>query len=563
VLTYHLYRAKSHWAVRCFYRDVPDLRRRYDAIGRFVKTCADGVFVDATLLQDGIRVGSRYYPIIKMAWVEGYPLNVYIERNISNKDSIAWLPSAFLELANRLQSLGVAHGDLQHGNIMVTDGSLRLIDYDGLYLPELKGLPNNQRGHPNYQHPFRLDEFDANIDRFSEIAIYVALSALAESPSLWNKHSNGENLLFTQADFTDPDASLVIAELESIPKLALLGAKFRALCSLSIQDIPALDEFLSERYSVPVVARKPVRVAPRAIYEVVEASDIVDLLAKVGHRVTVIGQITDVSQGLTRYNQPYVFINFGDWRRNCFTLVVWSQVLDLFDNANVIPSRYIGKWVSVTGIVSSYKNRPQMEIEMPSQIEVLSGKQQALTRIKEPVIPTVRRAPAVPTPKIPARHVRPAPPKASSPPQMTGQDVDALRRLYGHLPTGPAPSQAQPVPYVPAQIPRKRGRIPSPGLFAGGFLLIVLALGAAVYGLYPLSLIVVTLGAFATYFGLTHYSILVPVRTVGHTFAAHFRGRCRGCSGMIQPGEAIVKTERGWMHSRCAAKAKKRIWRKA
>jgi hypothetical protein len=311
-----------------------------------------------------------------------------------------------------------------------------------------------------------------------------------------------------------------------------------------------LDEFLSERYSVPAVARKPVRVAPRAIYEVVEASDIVDLLARVGHRVTVIGQITDVSKGLTRYNQPYVFINFGDWRKNCFTLVVWSQVLDLFDNANVIPSRYIGKWVSVTGIISSYKNRPQMEIEMPSQIEVLSGKQEALTRIKEPVIPTVR-------------YVRPAPPKASSPPPMTREDADALGRLYGHLRTAPAPSQAQPVRHVPAQVSKKRGRIPSPTLFAGGFLLIVLALGAAVYGLYPLSLIVVAVGAFATYFGLTHYSILVPVQIVGHTFAARFRGRCRGCFGMIRAGEGIVKTERGWMHSRCAAKAKNRIWRKA
>jgi len=390
---FHLHKDRSQWAVRCFYKDLPELRRRYDAIGRFLSKRPDEVFVGASLLHDGILVQGKRHPIIKMVWIDGDPLNLYIERNISKRQAISWLPDAFLDLTARLEKLGIAHGDLQHGNIMVTDHSLKLIDYDGIFLPELKGLPNNQQGHKNFQLPSRADEYGPEIDRFSEVVIYTALKAVVESPSLWKKYSNGENLLFKQDDFVDPDSSELMSDLEQISDFGSLVPKLRALCALRTEDVPVLDDLLSGRWQPPVVI--PRVVAPpqrlRPIFEVLDASNTTDLLARVGLKVTVVGQITDIHEDTTRYGQPYVFLNFGDWRRD-FHLVVWSGALGLFSAEGLKISGYKGKWISITGVLSSYKNRPQIEVEMPSQIEVLSGKREASDRIKG-ILPTKPKPP--------------------------------------------------------------------------------------------------------------------------------------------------------------------------
>jgi hypothetical protein len=563
---FHLRRGRSQWAVRCFYKDVAELRRRYDAIGQFLTKCQDGVFVDASLLHDGILVQGQRYPIIKMEWIDGDPLNLYIERNISKRQAISWLPDAFLELAGRLQKLGIAHGDLQHGNIMVTDHSLKLIDYDGVFLPELKGLPNNQQGHPNYQLPSRADEYGPEIDRFSEVVIYTALKAVVESPSLWKKYSNGENLLFQQDDFVDPDSSELMSDLEQISDIGSLVPKVRALCALGIEDVPALEDFLSGRWQPPTVVPPPIKVPPRPlrpIFEVLEASDTAGLLARVGHRVTVVGQIISIHRDLTRYGQPYAFLNFGDWRRD-FYLVAWSGALGLFTAEGLEISSYKGKWISITGILSSYRNRPQIEVEMPSQVEVLSGKEEARNRIKglrvapQPVKPAAPKA--KPTPIIQQQVVKKR--KLSTTTDvMTRQDAQTLSRLYSTYQPSP-PSHAP--PSRPTTPPRAGETIPSPALFAGGVLLILTAIAVAALRIYLLSLFLAIIGLPVAYYALTHYSTLMPVQVMSYTSTnARFVGRCRGCGRLIQKRSAIVKTDRGWMHLQCTSSAKKRVWIRA
>jgi len=564
---FHLHKGKSQWAVRCFYKDVPELRRRYDAIGQFLGKRPDGVFVDASLLHDGILVQGQRYPIIKMAWIDGYPINLYIETNISKRQAISWLPDAFLELTERLEKLGIAHGDLQHGNIMVTDHSLKLIDYDGIYLPELKGLPNNQQGHPNYQLPSRADEYGPEIDRFSEVVIYTALKAVVESPSLWKKYSNGENLLFKQDDFVDPDSSELMSDLEQVSDLGPLVPKLRALCALGIEDAPALEDFLSGRWRPPALIPPPIKVAPRPLrplFEVLEASDTAALLARIGHRVTVVGQIIGMHEDVTRYGQPYAFINFGDWRRD-FYLVAWSGALGLFVTEGLKISSYKGKWISITGILSSYKNRPQIEVEMPSQIEVLSGAQEATNRIKGlRVTPRVVRPAAStprPTPVIQQHVVKKGMPHAPTD-VMTRQDAQTLGRLYNTYQPSP-PSHAPPQSRS-TMTPRAVQTIPSPGLLAGGILLMLTAIALAALRIYLPSLFLVIVGVPVTYYALTHYSTLVPVQVMTYTSTnARFVGRCRGCGRLIQKRSAIVKTDRGWMHLQCTSGAKKRVWRRA
>ena len=80
----------------------------------------------------------------------------------------------------------MAHGDLQHGNVLLVPVpetgrlSLQLVDYDGMFVPALAGFKTGEVGHPAYQHPQRLREaiYNAQIDRFSHLAIYTAIQGV-------------------------------------------------------------------------------------------------------------------------------------------------------------------------------------------------------------------------------------------------------------------------------------------------------------------------------------------------------------------------------------------------
>ncbi len=57
------------------------------------------------------------------------------------------LAQAWVKLSKDLADNGIAHGDLQHGNITVDDSSgvnLKLIDYDSLYFAVDGNSINNE-----------------------------------------------------------------------------------------------------------------------------------------------------------------------------------------------------------------------------------------------------------------------------------------------------------------------------------------------------------------------------------------------------------------------------------
>ncbi len=116
-----------------------------------------------------------------------------------------------------LQTNHIAHGDLQHGNVIITDGSLRLIDYDGMFVPSLTGWGSNEIGHPNYQHPLRSgSDFELYIDNFASWVIYTSIVCLSRIPELWDKIGAGEEfLLFRKNDFEQPDISNILHLLAS------------------------------------------------------------------------------------------------------------------------------------------------------------------------------------------------------------------------------------------------------------------------------------------------------------------------------------------------------------
>lgn len=387
-LTYRLNANGKAWAVRCFHKDIPNRQQRYGAISQFIANNSAPFFIPAEYLPIGILVNGSRYPITKMSWVSGETLYKFIERNLNkNLSAIKDLLQQFRDLILSLERLGVAHGDLQHGNILVANGKLVLVDYDGMYVPTLKGLYAEERGHVNYQHPQRNAEFDENIDRFSAIVIYLALKAI--TPAIWQRYSTGgENLLFSQDDFRTPDKSKLLAELEQSSELRPLIQRFRLVCKNTLAKVPRLTDFLSG--DIPTSISEPVRLATRrSQYKVLDATNRNDLLAHIGQRVTIVGKITDHWRGQTKSyyypSKPYVFLSFGAWERGSFRLVLWSETLQFFADQKKSTDSYSQQWVSVTGLLSRFETgmrvHPQIIIETPSEIEVLAGETEAKERL--------------------------------------------------------------------------------------------------------------------------------------------------------------------------------------
>ncbi len=137
---YKVSSAGSDWAVRCFLNHRHEQKERYMRISEFVAVDDLEFTVPFHYLEQGIRVKGSWFPIVKMNWVHGDTLDVYLHRNYKNTSSVQMLRDQFARLSNDLDQAGIAHGDLQHGNIIVTPQGLRLVDYDALYVPTLKGF---------------------------------------------------------------------------------------------------------------------------------------------------------------------------------------------------------------------------------------------------------------------------------------------------------------------------------------------------------------------------------------------------------------------------------------
>ena len=120
----------------------------------------------------------------------------------------------------KLQKAGISHGDLAGDNIIVTNGgSVKLVDYDGMYIPDFKGQKSSEMGHADFQHPGRTgDTFSEKLDNFSALVIHLSLTAISVKPDLWDKF-NGDDpdcLILRKHDFLNPDISPVFKELSGM-----------------------------------------------------------------------------------------------------------------------------------------------------------------------------------------------------------------------------------------------------------------------------------------------------------------------------------------------------------
>lgn len=219
----------TSWAVRCFLSNRPEQSERYQHISDFVLFDNLDSTVDFHYLTEGVQVKGQWYPCLKMVWVEGPTLDQYIESNFKDSVKMTDLLKSFHQMVGELEGAGIGHGDLQHGNIIVTEKGLRLVDYDALFVPALAGLKSLEFGHPNYQHPQRTENhYDPDVDNFSCWLIHASLLAIAIDPSLYRSLGGGdEALIFKRKDLLDPEDSPAFATLlshdsEHIRETALL-----------------------------------------------------------------------------------------------------------------------------------------------------------------------------------------------------------------------------------------------------------------------------------------------------------------------------------------------------
>jgi hypothetical protein len=265
---------KKTWAIRCFLRPISDHAERYEAISKHLRNVRLPYDVNFQFLKQGIHIRSNWFPIVKMQWADGDLLHSHIEKHLRNPASLAALREKWVTLVRDLEAARVAHGDLQHGNILVRGGSFQLVDYDGMWVPALKGRNATETGHRAYQHPERSgQDYGLEIDRFSALVIYLSLAALERDATLWERFHTGDNLIFVREDFHQLDRSAIWQQLRRLGSghIDQLAAAVATMAQKPPMKVSNLDSVLrnlaSFKFPTSIPASTPVstpaqRVAP-------------------------------------------------------------------------------------------------------------------------------------------------------------------------------------------------------------------------------------------------------------------------------------------------------------
>ena len=176
-----------------------------------VKYLDKEIFVDSSCVEDE-------FPVLLMDWIDGETMESYIAENYQDNYAMAMLCYRFCKMAAWLRSQPFAHGDIKPDNIMVRpDGNLTLVDYDGMFVPAMKGQKSPTIGTKDFSHPLRtVDDFDETIDDFALASIALSLKAISLKPSLLDEYGAADRLLFSAEDYRDLSKSKVMSALQEL-----------------------------------------------------------------------------------------------------------------------------------------------------------------------------------------------------------------------------------------------------------------------------------------------------------------------------------------------------------
>ena len=212
----------KYYALKCFteeqegradaYRQIADELDMVDSpYITSVKYMEKELFVDSQCEEDE-------FPVLLMDWVEGETMEAYIVANYHNQSAMSLLCYRFGKMAAWLRSQSFAHGDVKPDNIIIRpDGSLTLVDYDGMFVSSMKGSKSPTVGTKDFCHPLRtVDDFDETIDDFSLASIALSLKAISMNSTLLDTYGASDRLLFSEKDYRTPSNSKVISALQGL-----------------------------------------------------------------------------------------------------------------------------------------------------------------------------------------------------------------------------------------------------------------------------------------------------------------------------------------------------------
>ena len=215
-------RTGKYYALKCFteeqqgraeaYRQIADELDLLDSpYITSVKYMEKELFVDSQCEEDE-------FPVLLMDWVDGETMEAYIAANYRNQSAMLMLSYRFGKMAAWLRTQSFSHGDIKPDNIIVRpDGSLTLVDYDGMFVPSMKGSQSPTIGTRDFSHPLRtVDDFDETIDDFSLASIALSLKAISMKSTLLDTYGASDRLLFSENDYRNPSNSKVISALQEL-----------------------------------------------------------------------------------------------------------------------------------------------------------------------------------------------------------------------------------------------------------------------------------------------------------------------------------------------------------
>lgn len=241
----------SNYAIRCFLSAENNTIERYRFSCNHLKYLDSEWITKCELIDDEIYIKNKWYPILKMDWVEGVSIHKFVANNLNNKRLLRSLQQKLVDISRDLEYNKIGHGDLQSGNIIISGNAdnfqIKLIDYDGMYVDGIPFSNSVEKGRSEFQHPKRtLKDYNYRIDRFSFWVLITALEALKFDSSLWisnvqGGHNTDDNFLFTIKDFLNPSQSSLFNRLSRInsPFLNFYIEKLKYFCSHDISEVSA------------------------------------------------------------------------------------------------------------------------------------------------------------------------------------------------------------------------------------------------------------------------------------------------------------------------------------
>ena len=222
------------YALKCFTEDQEGRAEAYRQIAEELEFVDSPYITSVKYLEKELFVDSNCendeFPVLLMDWIEGETMETYIAENYTDSYEMSMLCCRFCKMAAWLRSQSFAHGDIKPDNIIVRpDGTLTLVDYDGMFVPAMKGQKSPTIGTKDFSHPLRtIDDFDETIDDFSLASIALSLKAISLDSSLLQSYGASDRLLFSATDYLDLSKSKIFAALQGL----LADVEARTLLSM-------------------------------------------------------------------------------------------------------------------------------------------------------------------------------------------------------------------------------------------------------------------------------------------------------------------------------------------